>query len=54
MLALSVVLSGMRLLGYVAWSWVWVLAPLWGPAVLLFTLAFTLSWLTPFDDGGVR
>lgn len=37
-------LPALRLLHVVAWSWWWVLAPLWGPWLLLVLLAL-LGWL---------
>jgi hypothetical protein len=35
---LCVLFIGLKLTGYIAWSWWWVLAPLWLPAVV--ALAF--------------
>jgi hypothetical protein len=32
---LGIVFITLKLLGYVAWSWWWVTAPLWGPALLV-------------------
>ena len=32
---LAVLFIGLKLTGYIAWSWVWVLAPLWIPFVIL-------------------
>lgn len=32
---LGVLFIALKLTGYVTWSWLWVLAPLWGPAALL-------------------
>lgn len=31
--ALALLFIGLKLTGYIAWSWVWVLAPVWGPVV---------------------
>lgn len=31
---LAIVFITLKLLGYIAWSWWWVLAPLWVPAVI--------------------
>lgn len=33
---LAVVFITLKLLGYIPWSWWWVLAPLWGPAAVVF------------------
>jgi hypothetical protein len=36
-LALFLVFLVLKLTGYIAWSWVWITAPLWfGPAVFIF------------------
>lgn len=35
---LTVLFVGLKLTGYITWSWVWVLAPLWGGLVVLFGL----------------
>ena len=32
---LAIVFITMKLAGVIAWSWWWVLAPLWGPLVIL-------------------
>lgn len=28
---LAILFIGLKLTGHIAWSWLWVLAPLWGP-----------------------
>ena len=37
---LTIVFITLKLTGYITWSWLWVLAPLWGPVV--FVLLFLL------------
>lgn len=37
---LAIVFITLKLTGYIAWSWWWVLAPLWGP--LAFILAIVV------------
>lgn len=32
---LTVLFVGLKLTGYIAWSWWWVLSPLWLPAALI-------------------
>lgn len=32
---LAIVFITLKLLGYIAWSWWWVLAPLWVPLVIV-------------------
>ena len=43
---LTVLFVGLKLTGYIAWSWWWVLAPLWGTILLLIVAAITFSILT--------
>ncbi len=31
---LGIIFITLKLMGYIAWPWVWVLAPLWGPLAL--------------------
>lgn len=35
---LAVAFIVLKLTGYIAWSWVWVLSPLWIPIVLVLTI----------------
>jgi hypothetical protein len=35
---LTIVFITLKLTGYIAWSWWWVLAPLWGGAVLFLAI----------------
>lgn len=37
--ALGIVFIALKLLHAIAWSWWWVLAPLWGPPVLIGLIA---------------
>jgi hypothetical protein len=38
--ALTIAFIVLKLCGVIAWSWGWVLAPLWVPATLVFLLLF--------------
>lgn len=33
---LTILLIGLKLTGYINWSWIWVLAPFWLPILILF------------------
>jgi hypothetical protein len=35
---LAVLFIGLKLTGYITWSWVWVLSPIWIPAVVGLTI----------------
>ena len=35
---LAIVFITLKLTGYIAWSWWWVLAPLWAPAAVVFAI----------------
>jgi len=50
---LAIVFITLKLTGYIAWSWWWVLAPLWAPLPVLlvifafiFLIAFAWAWVT--------
>ena len=40
---LTILFIGLKLTGYIAWSWVWVLSPIWIPVVLV--IAILISYL---------
>jgi hypothetical protein len=35
---LAIVFITLKLTGYIAWSWWWVLAPLWAPLAVVFAI----------------
>jgi hypothetical protein len=41
---LAVLFIGLKLTGYIDWSWWWVLAPIWGPWLIILPLAALLMW----------
>jgi hypothetical protein len=43
--ALTILFIALKLMGYIAWSWWWVLAPMWLPVVILVVLLITLAAL---------
>lgn len=46
---LAVLFIGLKLTGHIAWSWWWVLSPLWISAalgLLLLTVIFIIAYLT--------
>jgi ABC-type antimicrobial peptide transport system permease subunit len=36
--ALTILFIALKLLGFIKWSWLWVLSPLWLPLAILLTL----------------
>lgn len=49
---LTIVFITLKLTGYIAWSWWWVLSPLWLPLIVLlgifafvFTIALAYEWV---------
>ena len=40
---LTVLFIGLKLLGYITWSWWWVLAPFWGPSALTFVFVMVYA-----------
>ena len=50
---LTILFIGLKLTGYITWSWWWVLSPLWigfavamGIVVIVYIFAFLWAWLT--------
>ena len=39
---LAILFIGLKLAGAIDWSWWWVLAPLWGPVVLILIIVILL------------
>lgn len=39
---LTLLFIGLKLTGYIAWSWIWVLAPLWIPLSIALLIIFVL------------
>lgn len=47
---LTILFIGLKLTGYITWSWVWVLSPLWiGTAVILGLLFFLVLAMFIFE-----
>ena len=49
---LTLLFIGLKLTGYITWSWIWVLAPLWIPisiALLIFSAVILLVALGKID-----
>lgn len=49
---LTIVFITLKLTGHITWSWLWVLAPLWGPltiVLVVFLVFFILVLLTDFS-----
>lgn len=45
---LAIVFITLKLTGYIAWSWLWVLAPLWIPlgiVAVILLIAFVLAYI---------
>lgn len=43
--ALALLFIYLKLVGQIAWSWWWVLAPLWIPAAIGFTVALIIGFV---------
>ena len=40
---LGVLFIGLKLTGYIDWSWWWVLAPVWGPVALFLAIIVAIA-----------
>ena len=50
---LTILFIALKLLGYIKWSWVWVLAPLWGTFLMgIIAIIILAVWLTPKSRKG--
>jgi hypothetical protein len=46
---LALLFVGLKLTGYIAWSWWWVLAPMWAPtvvAIIVLAVVFAIEGFT--------
>lgn len=50
---LTVLFAAMKLMSFVAWSWVWVLCPLWLPPALVLAVALG-TLIVVLVKGGVE
>jgi len=51
--ALLLIFITLKLMGYIEWSWLWVLSPLWIVAALVATILLIVgivSWIIHFRD----
>ena len=42
--ALAILFIALKLLGYITWSWVWVLAPIWIPLIIVILFLSIFTW----------
>ena len=42
---LTIAFIVLKLTGYIKWSWVWVLSPIWISAIILFVLVFIITFI---------
>lgn len=47
---LTVLFIGLKLTGYIAWSWWWVLAPVWLPIAVVLVLLIIIGVLAMLAD----
>jgi hypothetical protein len=43
---LTIVFITLKLTGYITWSWVWVLSPIWIMSIVLFLILGILFWIS--------
>ncbi len=51
--ALTILFIALKLTGFINWSWVWVLSPIWTSFVVIFVLLFALIFFAS-DKGRKR
>ena len=50
---LTLLFIGLKLIGYIAWSWVWVLSPLWISALFWLAVLIILAAVKVRDDNKI-
>ena len=40
---LTILFIGLKLTGYIAWSWIWILAPIWIPFIIALVMVLFLG-----------
>lgn len=43
---LAILFIALKLTGYITWSWWWVLAPIWGPAIFVIIILMAIIAFT--------
>lgn len=43
---LTIVFITLKLTGYITWSWVWVLSPIWIMSIVIFLILGLLCWVS--------
>ena len=51
---LALIFITLKLTGYIAWSWIWVLAPLWGGFALGFFIMFIAAVFVAWEKTSRR
>lgn len=52
---LTILFIGLKLTGYIDWSWVWILSPLWVPVLIcLMIVGFTMMIVLMMDRTDVK
>lgn len=43
---LTILFIGLKLTGYIDWSWWWVLSPIWIPLIIIVFVVLIVMWIT--------
>lgn len=46
---LTIAFIVLKLTGYIKWSWIWVLSPLWISAIIFFVLVFIIIFIKEWN-----
>jgi len=49
---LTVLFVGLKLTGFIAWSWWWVLSPLWIPVIVILTVLAVIGLVVALSKVG--
>ena len=51
---LAILFIGLKLTGYISWSWLWVLSPLWIPFAMVLTVVLLIFLWVMIYEGTTR
>lgn len=46
---LTILFIGLKLTGYITWSWIWVLSPIWISMIIVVFLIAVILWVSKYD-----
>ena len=51
---LTILFIGLKLTGYIDWSWLWVLSPIWGTFLIAFIVFFVFYLIAAYQQADLK